>query len=209
MNKLRLKDPGLFRTKGFIGEWCDAESNKTYEVINPATGEAIATLPNMDGVDVKKAVDLAAETFLTWKNFTVDERGAILRRWAELIREHKDDIGRILTLEQGKTHAESVGEIVYSASYLDWFAEEIARPSGRIIPAHNKDQRIMVTHEPLGVGATITPWNFPSLMVLRGVARHWPQGVRWCSNHQVIRHSLRWLLQNLPIELDCHLGYFQ
>lgn len=127
MNTLGLKDPGLFRTKGFIGDWCEAESGKTYDVINPATGKPIATLPDMDGVDAKKAVDLAAKTFLTWKNFTVDERGTILRRWAELIREHKDDIGRILTLEQGKTHAESVGEIVYSASYLDWFAEEIAR----------------------------------------------------------------------------------
>lgn len=170
MNKLGLMDAGLFRTEGFIGEWCKAESGKTYEVINPATGEAIATLPDMDGADATKAVKLATDTFNTWRNFTVDERGAILKRWAELIRLHKDDIGRILTMEQGKTLAESVGEIVYSASYLDWFAEEIARPSGRIIPAHNKDQRIMVTHEPLGVGATITPWNFPSLMVLREVA---------------------------------------
>jgi succinate-semialdehyde dehydrogenase/glutarate-semialdehyde dehydrogenase len=170
MKKNGLKDPTLLRNKAFIGEWCDAIGNKSYNVINPATAEVVEEVPDMDGSDASLAVDLAINAFQEWKNTTVDERGKILRTWAHLIRENKDDIGRILTMEQGKTLPESVGEVVYSASYLDWFAEEAARPMGRIMPAHTKEQRIMVTHEPLGVGATITPWNFPSLMVLREVA---------------------------------------
>jgi len=165
-----LKDPNLFRTKGFIGNWCEASGGKTYNVVNPATGKNLATMPDMGTDDAIRAVELATETLPSWKALTVDERGKILHDWAALIREHKEDIGRILTMEQGKSLAESVGEIVYSASYLDWFAEEAARPTGRLMPPHNNEQRIMVTREPLGVGATITPWNFPSLMVLREVA---------------------------------------
>ena len=170
MDNLGLRNPSILRTKGYIGEWCDGIKGKTYEIVNPATGQSIITLPNMDGDDATKAVALATKAFQTWKNYTVDERGKILRDWAKLIRDNKEDIGRIMTMEQGKTLSEAIGEIVYSASYLDWFAEEAARPSGRIMPAHNAEQRIMITHEPLGVGATITPWNFPSLMVLREVA---------------------------------------
>ena len=117
-----LKDPNLFRNKGFIGEWCDASGGKTYNVVNPATGEDLATMPDMRADDATRAVNLATDTFSSWKALTVDERGKILHDWAALIREHKQDIGRILTMEQGKSLAESVGEIVYSASYLDWFA---------------------------------------------------------------------------------------
>lgn len=170
MSNLGLKNPDILRTNGFIGEWCDAVNKKTYDLVNPATGSIVATLPDMDGDDARKAINIASKAFNSWKVLTVDERGKILRDWAALIRDNKVDIGRIMTMEQGKTLAEAVGEIVYSASYLDWFAEEAARPSGRIMPPHNKEQRIMITHEPLGVGATITPWNFPSLMVLREVA---------------------------------------
>jgi len=165
-----LKDPNLFRTKGFIGDWCNASGGKTYNVVNPATGEDLATMPDMGADDAIRAVNLATDNLFSWKALTVDERGKILHDWAALIREHKQDIGRILTMEQGKSLAESVGEIVYSASYLDWFAEEAARPTGRLMPPHNNEQRIIITREPLGVGATITPWNFPSLMVLREVA---------------------------------------
>jgi succinate-semialdehyde dehydrogenase/glutarate-semialdehyde dehydrogenase len=169
-NLLGLTDPGLFKTKGFIGEWCSSSTGNSYEVVNPATAEVLATLPDMGADEALKAVQQAKDTFPQWSSLTVDERSQILKKWAQLIREHKDDLGRIMTLEQGKTLAESVGEIVYSASYLDWYAEEVARPSGRIIPAHNKSQRLMVSTEPLGVGAIITPWNFPSLMVMREVA---------------------------------------
>jgi succinate-semialdehyde dehydrogenase/glutarate-semialdehyde dehydrogenase len=170
MNALGLKDPKLLRTSGFIGEWCDAASGLTYEVINPATGEKLATVPDMGADEALKAVNLASDNFQSWKSTTIDERAAILRRWAELMRENKEDLGRIMTQEQGKTLAESVGEIVYSASYLDWYAEEAARAIGRIMPAHNTEQRILVTTEALGVGAIITPWNFPALMVMREVA---------------------------------------
>jgi succinate-semialdehyde dehydrogenase/glutarate-semialdehyde dehydrogenase len=170
MGNIELKDPALLCTKAYIGDWCSAINNKSYQVTNPATGEEVVEVPDMNGDDADKAVNLALEAFKEWKNFTVDDRSSILRKWAHLIRENKEDIGKILTMEQGKTLAESVGEVVYSASYLDWYAEEAARPIGRIMPAHTREQRIMVTHEPLGVGATITPWNFPSLMVLREVA---------------------------------------
>jgi len=170
MDSSGIKDQQLFRTKGFIGDWCDAGSGKTYRVVNPATGMDVATVPDMGADEALKAVNLAVDTFKTWKRFTVDERSVILRRWADLIRDNKEDLGRIMTLEQGKTLAESVGEIVYSASYLDWFAGEAARSSGRLIPPHNIEQRMMVSTEPLGVGAIITPWNFPSLMVMRDVA---------------------------------------
>lgn len=170
MNNLDLHDTDLFRPQGFIGDWCGARSGKTYDLANPATMETLATVPHMGADDATRAVDLAAEVLPSWKACTVDERGQILHRWAALIREHKEDLGRILTTEQGKPLTESVGEIVYSASYLDWFAEEATRPSGRIMPPHNNEQRILVTKEPLGVGSTITPWNFPALMVLREVA---------------------------------------
>jgi succinate-semialdehyde dehydrogenase/glutarate-semialdehyde dehydrogenase len=170
MNHLGLKDQELLKTSGFIGEWCSAASGKTYQVVNPATGEELATLPDMGADEALRSVNLAAETFHSWKSKTVDERSKILRRWADLIREHKKDLSRIMTQEQGKTLAESEGEIVYSASYLDWYAEESARATGRMMPAHTSEQRIMVNTEPLGVGAIITPWNFPSLMVMREVA---------------------------------------
>jgi len=170
MNKLGLKDQELLRTKGFIGEWCVAASGKTYEVVNPATGEALATVPDMGADEALRAVNLAMESFQSWKSLTVDERSVILRRWAQMMRDHKEDLGRIMTQEQGKTLSESMGEIVYSASYLDWYAEESARASGRMMPAHSPEQRIMVNTEPLGVGAIITPWNFPALMVMREVA---------------------------------------
>ena len=124
MNQLGLKDQELLKTKGFIGRWCTAASGKTYQVVNPATGEALATMPDMGADEALRAVNLATETFPSWKTQTVDERSIILRRWAQLMREHKEDLGRIMTQEQGKTLAESMGEIVYSASYLDWYAEE-------------------------------------------------------------------------------------
>jgi len=139
MNQLGLKDQELLKTKGFIGRWCAAASGKTYKVVNPATGEALATMPDMGADEALQAVNLATETFPRWKSLTVDERSAILRRWAQLMREHKEDLGRIMTQEQGKT-------------------------------AHSPEQRIMVSTEPLGVGAIITPWNFPALMVMREVA---------------------------------------
>lgn len=170
MTDFGLKDNSLLRTQGFIGEWCGGKGGKTYDVVNPATGETVAALPRMDADDATRAVNLAAAAMSDWRARTVDERGAILREWAALIRANKDDIARIMTMEQGKPSAEAVGEIVYSTSYIDWFAEEAARPCGRIMPAHTSSQRIMVTREPLGVGASITPWNFPSLMVLRDVA---------------------------------------
>lgn len=167
--QVELNDPSLLKSNSYIGEWCNANNGTTFNVKNPATDQVIVSLPNMDDTDTVKAIDLAANTFKSWRKTTVDERAKLLRTWASLIRENVNDIAKIMTLEQGKPLTESVGEINYSAGFLDWFADEAQRPSGRIIPPHNNQHRLMVTHEPLGVGATITPWNFPSLMVLRDV----------------------------------------
>lgn len=167
---MNIKNKSLLCEKAFIGEWCDAISKDTFEVINPATNEVVSILPNMASEETAKAIDIADTAFQVWKKETVDNRSSLLRKWAELIRENKEDLGCIMTMEQGKSLTESIGEIVYSASFLDWYAEEAQRSNGRMMPAHNINQRLLITHEPLGVGATITPWNFPALMVLREVA---------------------------------------
>ncbi|WP_088323105.1 NAD-dependent succinate-semialdehyde dehydrogenase [Polaribacter tangerinus] len=165
-----IKNKDLLCSKAIIGDWCNAFDKSTFNIMNPATNESIGTLPNMGEHETIKAIEIANEAFQMWKNQTVDFRSNILRSWAELIRENKDDLAVIMTMEQGKTIKESIGEIVYSASFLDWYAEEAQRPIGRMMPAHQTDQKILITHEPLGVGATITPWNFPALMVMREVA---------------------------------------
>ncbi|MEL6660138.1 MAG: NAD-dependent succinate-semialdehyde dehydrogenase [Bacteroidota bacterium] len=165
-NLLGLKEPSL------LLETTDPDGGlaHVFHVYNPVNNEPIAALEDMNVEKAEQVIDTATEAFLRWKSTTVDERSSVLRKWANLMRENVEDLGRIMTIEQGKPLAESKGEINYSASFLDWYAEEVQREVGRMMPAHTTHQRLMVTHQPLGVGAIITPWNFPALMIIREVA---------------------------------------
>lgn len=166
-----LSDPGLLRTRGLIGgEWRDADGGGTCEVTNPATGAVLGTIPDMGADETRRAIDAAHAAFPAWSRKTAKERADVLKRMHALMLEHQDDLGRLMTAEQGKPLAESKGEIAYSAGYLEWFAEEARRMYGDTIPGHAADKRIMTLRQPVGVVAAITPWNFPSAMLGRKIA---------------------------------------
>ena len=165
-----LQDPGLLRDQGLVGEWCDADSGERFGVFNPANGQLIVELACMGANETRRAIEAAHAAFAGWVGLGVDGRYKILKAWSELIRENHQDLGRILTTEQGKSLVEGTGEVLYSATFIDWFAEEACRASGQIVPSHNSDSRFLVSREPVGVGAAITPWNFPAAMVTRKVA---------------------------------------
>jgi succinate-semialdehyde dehydrogenase / glutarate-semialdehyde dehydrogenase len=168
---IQLKDPTLLRQQGYIdGKWVDADSGGTLDVVNPATGEKIGTVPKMGVAETRRAIDAAAAALPAWAKKTAKERATILRKWHDLLIAHQDDLAALMTAEQGKPLAESRGEIVYSASFLEWFGEEGKRIYGDIIPGHQPDKRILVLRQPVGVVAAITPWNFPSAMIARKVA---------------------------------------
>ena len=168
---LNLKDPDLFRQKCYVnGTWISADNSTTTPVTNPATGQVIAQVPNMGKAETERAVASAAAAFLGWKRKPAKERGALLRRWYDLVMMNQDDLAVILTCEQGKPLAEAKGEIAYGASYIEWYAEEAKRLYGDTIPSSCSDQRILVTKEPIGVTAAITPWNFPNAMITRKAA---------------------------------------
>lgn len=163
---LNLKDPSLLREQCFIdGQWVGAE--QTIEVSNPATGQSIAKVPRLGAQQVRQAIEAANRAWPAWKARTAKERAAVLRRWFDLMLANQDDLARIMTLEQGKPLAEAKGEIAYAASFIEWFAEEGKRVYGDTIPAPAGGQRIVVTKEPIGVCAAITPWNFPAAMITR------------------------------------------
>ncbi|MEQ9122229.1 MAG: aldehyde dehydrogenase family protein, partial [Alphaproteobacteria bacterium] len=165
---MQLKNQALFRQQCYIdGVWTDADSGETITVSNPANGEAIGTVPKMGAQETRRAIEAAEAAFPAWRAKTAKERSNILRRWYELMMEHQDDLGKIMTLEQGKPLAEAKGEIAYGASFIEWFAEEARRVYGDVIPAHQPDKRIIVLKEPVGVVAAITPWNFPNAMITR------------------------------------------
>lgn len=168
LNDLRRKD--LFQTKGFINEeWVDAASGKTFDVYDPATLNKIATLPEMGAEDTNKAVEAAYAAFKSYKKTTARQRARWLRKWSDLCLEHADDLALILTLENGKTLAESKGEVTYAASFLEWFAGEAERIHGEVVPPANPNQRILTFKQPLGVAACLSPWNFPIAMITRKV----------------------------------------
>jgi len=168
---LPLKDPSLLKTQAcFCGEWRDARSGRTIAVTNPATGETIATVPELSAAEAHDAIAFAAVTMKAWQARTVIERSRILRRWFDLLVENTEDLALILTSEQGKPLAEAKGEIAYGASYLEWFAEEAKRIDGDLIAPPSNDRRILVLRQPVGVCAAITPWNFPNAMLTRKVA---------------------------------------
>ena len=165
---LNLKDPALFRQQCYIdGRWLDADGGKTIAVDNPATGEILGTVPNMGAAEARRAIEAANAAFPAWRAKTAKERAAVLRKWFDLMMANQEDLARLMTAEQGKPLAESRGEIVYAASFIEWFAEEGKRVYGDVIPQHQADKRILVLKEPIGVCAAITPWNFPAAMITR------------------------------------------
>jgi succinate-semialdehyde dehydrogenase / glutarate-semialdehyde dehydrogenase len=165
---LPLTDKSLFRQQCFIdGKWADADSGKTIDVTNPATGEILGTIPNMGAAETKRAIEAAEKSWAGWRAKTAKERAVILRKLFNLMIENQDDLAILMTAEQGKPLAESKGEIAYSASFIEWFAEEGKRTYGDVIPTFASDKRIIVQKEPVGVVAAITPWNFPSAMIAR------------------------------------------
>jgi succinate-semialdehyde dehydrogenase/glutarate-semialdehyde dehydrogenase len=165
---MQLKDAQLFRQQAYVdGAWADADSGQTLNVSNPATGENLGTVPKMGKAETRRAIEAADRALPAWRALTAKERAAKLRRWYELMLEHQDDLGRLMTLEQGKPLAEAKGEIAYAASFLEWFAEEAKRVYGDVIPGHQPDKRLIVLKQPIGVTAAITPWNFPAAMITR------------------------------------------
>jgi succinate-semialdehyde dehydrogenase/glutarate-semialdehyde dehydrogenase len=162
---------GLLRRQAWVGgEWVDADSGDTFSVANPATGEELARVPRMGGAETRRALEAAEAAYPGWRGRTAADRARIMRRWADLMREHLEDLALLLTLEQGKPLTESRAEIEYAASFLEWFGEEAKRVYGDTIPQPSPDRRILVLKQPVGVTAGITPWNFPSAMVTRKAA---------------------------------------
>jgi succinate-semialdehyde dehydrogenase/glutarate-semialdehyde dehydrogenase len=165
---MKLKDPSLLKQMCYIdGEWHHADSKETIEVTNPATGGKLGTIPKMGTAETRRAIDAANRAYPAWRALTAKERAAILRRWYDLMLANQEDLAQIMTAEQGKPLGEARGEIVYAASFIEWYAEEAKRVYGDTIPAAMKDRRIVVTKEPVGVVGAITPWNFPSAMITR------------------------------------------
>ncbi|WP_111854861.1 NAD-dependent succinate-semialdehyde dehydrogenase [Acinetobacter oleivorans] len=168
---MQLNELALFRQQAFVaGKWCDADHQQTSEILNPATLEIIGTVPNMVKAEAERAIEAAKEAWPLWKNKTAKDRSIILKKWFDLIISNADDLAFILTSEQGKPLAEAKGEILYAASFIEWFAEEAKRVYGDIIPSPYPDARIVVNKQPIGVVAAITPWNFPAAMITRKVA---------------------------------------
>jgi succinate-semialdehyde dehydrogenase / glutarate-semialdehyde dehydrogenase len=165
---LRLKDSALLREQAYVGgEWMGADGGASCEVLNPATGERLGTVPDMGAPETRRAIEAAKQAFPAWAAQTAKERAAVLRRWYELMMAHQEDLATLMTAEQGKPLAESKGEIAYAAAFIEWFAEEGKRLYGDVIPGHQSDKRILVLRQPVGVVAAITPWNFPAAMITR------------------------------------------
>jgi succinate-semialdehyde dehydrogenase/glutarate-semialdehyde dehydrogenase len=164
---LKLKDPTLLKTQNFIdGEWV-AGGAGTIDVTNPANGETVATIANGDAADAARAVEAAALAFKTWSRIPAKQRAVLLRNWFNLLLENADDLGAIMTAEQGKPLAESVGEVGYGAGFIEYYAEESKRVVGATIPTISNDRRLQTYKQPVGVVGCITPWNFPNAMIAR------------------------------------------
>ena len=168
---MQLTDHSLLRNQCYVnGKWLGDERGRSSEVHNPASGELIGTVPQLDGAATRAAIDAAAAAFPAWAARTAGARAQILRRWFELTMANQKDLATLMTAEQGKPLAEAMGEIAYAAAFVEWFAEEGRRLYGEIIPGHQADKRILVLRQPVGVVAAITPWNFPAAMITRKAA---------------------------------------
>lgn len=165
---MQLKDSSLLKTSCYVaGRWIGIAQTP---IINPATGDVLAKVPNLGAAEAQEAVKVAKEAFPAWAKKTAKERGAVLRRWFELILANQEDLALMMTSEQGKPLAEATGEVAYGASFVEFYAEEAKRIYGEVIPSHRSDARIVVTKQPIGVVGAITPWNFPLAMITRKVA---------------------------------------
>ena len=168
---MNLQDPSLFTQKNFIsGLWVDSDNGETIAVDNPSTQSVIGTVPNCGALEASRAIDSAADCFTEFKKTTAAYRCSLLEKWFDLIIEARDDLGRIMTIEQGKPFSEAKAEITYAASFVKWFSEEGKRVYGETIPSPVQDRRILVQKQPVGVCAIITPWNFPAAMITRKIA---------------------------------------
>ena len=168
---MKLQDSRLFRQQCYIdGAWCDADDGSTVAVTNPADGSDLGTIPKAGKAETRRAIAAAARAFNQWRAKTAGERAKILRRWFELLMENQEDLAILMTCEQGKPLAEARGEIAYAGAFIEWYAEEGKRTYGDVIPPPMNDRRIVVTKEPVGVVAAITPWNFPAAMIARKAA---------------------------------------
>lgn len=155
-----IRHKPLLRTTGLInGEWIvPSSSHKTFNVVDPATLAKLATLPEMDSTDVAKAVDAAHDAFHTWRKTSARSRARLLRQWSHLCHVHADDLALIMTLENGKPLAEAKGEVLYGASFLEWFATQAEMVHGEVVPSANVNQRILTVRQPVGVAACLAPW---------------------------------------------------
>ena len=168
---LTLNDPSLFREQCYVnGQWIDADDKSVIKVDNPSKGEIIGSVPKFGAAETRRAIDAAEAAWAGWRALTPKERGACLIKWHDLIQENKQDLARILSYEQGKPVAESLGEIALGSSYIPWYAEECRRTYGDVIPAPRKGIRPITHHQPVGVVFAITPWNFPMSMIARKTA---------------------------------------
>ncbi|MBM4216563.1 MAG: NAD-dependent succinate-semialdehyde dehydrogenase [Gammaproteobacteria bacterium] len=168
MTTLKIKDPALLREAAFInGEWHSADNGTKVRILNPANGSLIGEVPVMGAIETQRAIEAASKAQPLWARKTAKERATILRRFAEMMIAHTDDLAVIMTAEQGKPLAEAKGEVAYAASFIEWFAEEGKRAYGDVIPTFRADSRLLVLRQPVGVAAAITPWNFPAAMITR------------------------------------------
>lgn len=168
---MMLSDPALLRSQAYIdGEWLNADNGAAFAVENPATGTRLGTVPDLTAIEARRAIEAAHHAFPEWASLAAHERAVLLRRWFELMMVHREDLATIMTAEQGKPLAEARGEIAYAASFIEWFGEEAKRVYGELIPGHQRDKRIVVMRQPVGVVGAITPWNFPSAMITRKAA---------------------------------------
>jgi succinate-semialdehyde dehydrogenase/glutarate-semialdehyde dehydrogenase len=168
---MKLADAALLRDQAFIdGAWVGADNGKGFPVTNPADGSVLGNVPDMGEAETKRAIAAADAALPAWRNKTAKERAALMRRWHDLMLAHQDDLALIMTAEQGKPLAEAKGEVVYGASFIEWFAEEGKRVYGEIIPTHAAGKRLLVMKQAIGVVAAVTPWNFPIAMITRKVA---------------------------------------
>ncbi|GAA5237036.1 NAD-dependent succinate-semialdehyde dehydrogenase [Verticiella sediminum] len=166
--RLQLKRPDLLRQACLLGDgWREALDGATIDVTDPYTGEVLARVPQLGAADAEAAIEAAARAMTAWAAQPAKARAKVLRRWADLMMEHQDDLGRILTCEQGKPLAEAKGEIAYAASFIEWFGEEAKRVDGEILQSPVSGQRLLTLRQPIGVSVAITPWNFPAAMITR------------------------------------------
>ncbi len=169
--EISLQDMSLIRRQAFIdGCWVDADDKSTLEVVNPSSGDRIALVPNCGAAETIRMIDAAQRAQKSWVNQSAKQRSTFLKKWHELIMQNQEDLACLLTAEQGKPMAEARGEILYGANYVEWFSEEAKRVYGDVIPSPSDDKRILVSKQPVGVVACITPWNFPNAMLTRKIA---------------------------------------